>query len=302
MANPRAILIAGPTASGKSALAIELVRRRGALGGVIINADSMQIYDRLRIITARPSAEEEALAPHRLFGCIDPGERFSTGRWLAAARAELARADREGLLPIFVGGTGLYFKALTQGLAPVPTVPEELLQNWRAEAGRLGAPILHAILAGRDPEMAASLQENDTQRIVRALCVLEATGRSLLDWQSEPAADPLLRVEDCTALFLDPDRAELHKRINERFDTMMRQGALEEVRALLALGLDPSLPVMRAHGVPHLISHLEGRIDLATAIARGKGDTRRYAKRQKTWFRHQMPGWTSVEDAAAFCG
>lgn len=295
---PGAILIAGPTASGKSALAIDVAR---ACNGVIINTDSMQVYDALRFITARPTPDGQAGVPHRLYGSVPAATRFSVGRWLEAAARELEAARAAGTLPIFVGGTGLYFKALTQGLAPIPPVPEDALQNWRAEAERVGSDMLHAILAGRDAETAGQLDPADTQRIVRALGVLDATGRSLADWQSAETAPPLLALEDCRCVFLDPERGDLHQRINARFDSMMADGALEEVRALLALELDASLPVMRAHGVPHLIAHLEGRSDLVTAVARAKGDTRRYAKRQKTWFRHQMPGWPHlpVEDASA---
>ena len=295
---PEAILIAGPTASGKSALALDVARK---WNGIIINADSMQVYDALRIITARPTPADEAAVPHRLYGTVPADTRFSVGRWLDAAAAALRAAKEAGLMPVFVGGTGLYFKALTQGLAAVPPVPEDMLQNWRAEADRVGPEMLHDILAHRDAETAAQLSPGDTQRIVRALSVLEATGRSLADWQQAETAPPLLALEDCRAVFLDPDRALLHQRINARFDEMIGAGAMEEVQALMALQLDASLPVMRAHGVPHLIAYSEGRSDLATAIMRGKGDTRRYAKRQKTWFRHQMPGWlhVSVEEARA---
>lgn len=298
---PRAILIAGPTASGKSALAVHLAAR---LDGVVINADSMQVYRELRIITARPTPEEEAAAPHRLYGTVPAAERFSAGRWLEAAKAELAAADEAGRVPIFTGGTGLYFKALSEGLSDAPAVPEDLLQNWRAEAERVGAPVLHDILAKRDPDMAAMLKPGDGQRIVRALGVLEATGRSLLDFQREQVAAPILKRDDCAAVFLDPDRAWLYPRIDARFARMVEEGALDEVRALMALKLDASLPAMRAHGVPHLIAHLDGRIGLDRALARSTGDTRRYAKRQKTWFRHQMPGWRALAmdgdtDAAA---
>lgn len=288
---PRAILIAGPTASGKSALALALAR---LFGGVVINADAMQVYRELRLITARPGPDEEAAAPHRLYGAVPAAERFSTGRWLEAAGAEIAAAEAAGRMPILAGGTGLYFKALTEGLADIPAVPEALARDWRAEAERVGAPLLHAILARRDPETAALVEASDTQRIVRALSVLEATGRGLAEYHGGPAKPPLLALTECRAVFLDAERDWLRARIDARFDVMMRAGALDEVRGLMALGLDPSLPAMRAHGVPHLAAHLAGRIDLATAIARAKGDTRRYAKRQRTWFRHQMPGWESL--------
>lgn len=287
----RAILIAGPTASGKSALALALARQ---LDGVVVNADSMQVYRELAIVTARPDAADEARAPHRLYGCVPAGERFSTGRWLRAAQHELATASGAGKMPIFVGGTGLYFKTLTHGLADVPAVPEALVRDWRAEAERVGSAVLHAILARRDPATAAAVRPADTQRIVRALSVLDATGRPLAEFRRGAARPPPLPLADCLAVFLDPDRDWLRGRIDARFGAMMEAGALDEVRALRALGLDPSLPAMRAHGVPHLLAHLEGRTDLATAVARSKGDTRRYAKRQKTWFRHQMAGWHSL--------
>jgi tRNA dimethylallyltransferase len=288
---PKAILIAGPTASGKSALAVELARRHG---GVVINADSMQVYRELRIITARPDAAEEALAPHRLFGMVSAATRFSAGRWLEAAAGELAAARVQGCIPIFAGGTGLYFKVLTEGIAEVPEVPDELVANWRGEAERVGAEMLHEILTRRDPEMAAMLAPGDGQRIIRALSVLDATGRSLLDFQRAQASPPLLKLEDCRALFLDPERDWLYRRINTRFDAMIEGGALEEVAALKAMNLDPALPAMRAHGVPSLLAHLEGEMGLDAAVTRAKTDTRRYAKRQKTWFRHQMADWEAV--------
>ena len=295
-----AILIAGPTASGKSALALELAER---LGGVIVNADSMQVYRELRVLTARPTPEEEARAPHRLYGFVSASERFSVGRWLKAVEAELEAARKQRRAAIVVGGTGLYFKALSEGLAAVPEVPEEVIENWRGEAERVGAEVLHAVLAARDPEMAARIAPGDGQRVVRALGVLEATGRSLLDFHGKAAATPpIVDPAACEAVFLDPDRAWLHARIDARLAAMLAEGGPQEAGALMEMRLDPSLPAMRAHGVPHLIAHLEGRCDLATAAARARGDTRRYAKRQKTWFRHQMPGFAPLgpDDLAAY--
>lgn len=296
MAAPRAILIAGPTASGKSALAMALARRHG---GLVVNADSMQVYDALRIITARPGPDEEAAVPHALYGHVPAGERYSTGRWLSDARAVLERAQADGLVPVFVGGTGLYFKALTEGIAAVPPVPDQLMQDWRAECALVGAPMAHALLAARDPDSAARIAPTDSQRIVRALSVLDATGRPLADWLSEPPEPALLALGQCDAMFLDPDRPALYERIDARFDAMLKAGALDEVARLRAQALDPSLPAMRAHGVPHLIAHLDGHIPLDVAVRRAKGDTRRYAKRQKTWFRHQMAGWRVVQPADA---
>ena len=294
-----AILIAGPTASGKSALALRLAER---LGGVIINADSMQVYRQLRLLTARPTSEDEARAPHRLYGIVSAAERFSVGRWLKAVEAELEAARQRQQVAIVVGGTGLYFKALTEGLAAVPDVPEDVTENWRAEAERVGAEVLHALLAARDPEIAARIAPGDGQRVIRALSVLETTGRSLLDFHGEAATPPLVDPAACEAVFLDPDRDWLHDRIDARFAAMLDEGGLEEARALMEMRLDPSLPAMRAHGVAHLISHLQGRTDLDTAAARARGDTRRYAKRQKTWFRHQMPGFAPLgpDDLAAY--
>ena len=294
-----AILIAGPTASGKSALAMRLAER---LGCVIVNADSMQVYRELRVLTARPTADDEAQAPHRLYGFVSARERFSVGRWLKAVEAELAAARQRRQTAIVVGGTGLYFKALSEGLAAVPEVPEQVMENWRGEAERVGAEVLHAVLAARDPEMAARIEPGDSQRIVRALGVLESTGRSLLDFHGRAATPPLVDPAACEAVFLDPDRAWLHDRIDARFAAMLEEGGLEEARALMEMRLDPSLPAMRAHGVPHLIAHLQGHCDLATAAARARGDTRRYAKRQWTWFRHQMPGFAPLgpDDLAAY--
>jgi tRNA dimethylallyltransferase len=283
---PKAILIAGPTASGKSALALRVAEQRG---GVIINADSMQVYRDLRIITARPTSEEEARVPHRLYGHVDAAENYSVGRWCQDVRAALAETEREGRLPILVGGTGLYAKALTQGLSAVPPTPPEIRAAVRARCDVEGAPLLHAELARRP---------GDRMRIARALEVLEATGRSLADWHRD-GMPAILDPDAALKVFLTPDRAELHRRIDARFDAMLAAGALEEVRALVARHLDPMLPAMKAHGVPWLRRHLGGEISLADAAEGAKLDTRRYTKRQLTWFRHQMPGWTWVAPEAA---
>jgi tRNA dimethylallyltransferase len=290
MDNPgrRPVLIAGPTASGKSALALALAAR---LGGTIVNADSMQVYRDLRIITARPSRDEEMQAPHALYGHVDAAENYSAGRWCADVQATLAGIAAAGRVPILVGGTGLYFKALTQGLAAVPPVPAETRTLVRARLEAEGPQALHAALQVRDPAMAERLKPADRTRIARALEVIEATGRSLADWQRE-GMPAILDPERAIKLFLAPDRAELHRRIDARFDAMLAAGALEEVAALDARGLDPLLPAMKAHGVPWLRRHLRGEITLDAAADGGKQDTRRYTKRQLTWFRHQMPGWT----------
>jgi tRNA dimethylallyltransferase len=281
-----AVLIAGPTASGKSALALAMAERHG---GVIINADSMQVYRDLRIITARPTEADERV-PHWLYGHIDADENYSVGRWCQDVRAALDEARAAGRMSILVGGTGLYFKALTQGLSAVPPTPPEVRATVRARCEAEGSEALHAELSRRDPEMAARLKPADRMRIARALEVLEATGRSLADWHRD-GMPAILDPDRALKVFLAVDRADLHRRIDARFDAMLAAGALDEVRALAARGLDPMLPAMKAHGVPWLRRHLAGEIGLEAAAEGGKQDTRRYTKRQVTWFRHQMPGW-----------
>ncbi|HEX8666367.1 MAG TPA: tRNA (adenosine(37)-N6)-dimethylallyltransferase MiaA [Beijerinckiaceae bacterium] len=283
-----AVLIAGPTASGKSALALDLARR---LTGAVINADSMQVYRDLRVLTARPTAQEEGEAPHRLYGHVDGAVNYSVGHYLQDAAAALDEARRDGRLPILVGGTGLYFKALLDGLSDIPPVPADVRERVRAAAEGRPTPALHDELVLRDPGMAARLRPNDRLRILRALEVVEATGQSLLAFQGRKQPGPLAEAAT-VRVFLAPDRAELRRRIDARFVAMIEHGALDEVRALAERRLDPMLPVMRAHGVPGLLAHLRGEASLDEAIRRGQGDTRRYAKRQFTWFRHQMPGWT----------
>ena len=291
--NIRALLIAGPTASGKSAAALKLAERFGA---EIVNADSMQVYRDLRVLTARPDEDEVLRAPHSLFGEIDGAVNFSVGRWLAAAKALLEAA--KGPL-IFVGGTGLYFRALTEGLSEIPHVPDGVREALRSGAQGVNTPELHLRLARDDPEMAARLRPSDRQRILRALEVVAATGKSLREFQGGRTA-PMLAEGEWRGLFLAPDRAWLNARIAARFTLMLRQGALDEVSALARRGLDPALPVMRAHGAPHLIAHLEGRMSLTEAEALSLRDTRQYSKRQFTWARHQMPDfvWTIPEEAA----
>jgi len=290
-----AVLIAGPTASGKSALALELAL---ATGGVVINADSMQVYRDLRIITARPIQDEEARAPHRLYGHVDAAENFSAGAWVSDAAKALEDAKEQGRLPIFIGGTGLYFKALTAGLSVVPPIPAEVREDVRARLERNGAEALHAELARRDPGAAGRLNLRDRTRIARALEVVEATGRSLLDWHRE-GQPPLLPKDSFRAVFLAPARDELYARIDARFDAMLGAGALTEVERLAARDLDPLLPAMKAHGVPALIRHLRGALSLEDAAGIGRADTRHYAKRQFTWFRHQLPEfeWVKPEEA-----
>jgi tRNA dimethylallyltransferase len=291
MRTPRPILIAGPTASGKSGLALALAER---LGGTVINADSMQVYRELRILTARPTPDDEARAPHALYGFTSGAEAYSAGRYAADAGRAIAEARAAGRVPIVVGGTGLYFKVLLEGLSPMPAADPEVRAFWRAEAGRRTAPELHALLAGRDPEMAARLMPTDTQRIVRALEILDSTGRSLADWQRQPGR-PVLAENETVRLLLLPERQGHGAAIDARLDAMLAAGALEEVRALLAAGLSGELPIMRAHGVPPLAAHLRGAHSLDEAVAAAKSDTRHYAKRQLTWLRRNMIAWNKVE-------
>jgi tRNA dimethylallyltransferase len=290
-----AVLIAGPTASGKSALALAVAER---IGGTVVNTDSMQVYRDLRIITARPGSPETVRVPHLLYGHVDAAESYSVGRFLGEAAAALEAARAQGRVPIFTGGSGLYFKALIAGLAAIPPVPPEIRAAVRSRLEAVGPVGLHEELARCDPVAAARLRPADRTRIARALEVVEATGRSIADWRHE-GMSPLLDVARVAKIFLAPDRAALYRRIDARFDAMLSGGALDEVQALAARRLDPLLPAMKAHGVPWLIRHLAGDISLAAAAAAAKQDTRRYAKRQFTWFRHQLADWPCVEPAAA---
>ena len=292
---PKAILIAGPTASGKSAAALALAEH---LRGTVINADSMQVYRELVILTARPTEAETSRVPHRLYGIVPAREAYSVGRWLEDAARALQEAEGEGRMPILVGGTGLYFKALIEGLAPVPDVSPEIRKAWRERAEKVGAEGLYRELEARDPVMAARLRPSDKQRLLRALEVIDATGVSLLEWQGGNTA-PVLAPDSVLKLVIAPEREALYAGIDARFAAMIEAGAIEEVRALLALGLDPSLPAMRAQGVRELASYLSGRSGLEEAIAKAKTETRRYAKRQMTWLRRFMAEWDWFPDAGA---
>jgi tRNA dimethylallyltransferase len=286
----QAVLIAGPTASGKSALALAVAEK---LGGTIVNADSMQVYRDLGIITARPSPEEEARVPHRLYGHVDAAEIYSTGRWLDDVAAALAAIAAEGRVPIVVGGTGLYFKALTSGLAAVPPIPADIRADVRGRLESEGVSALYAELIERDPVTAARLMPLDRTRIARALEVVLATGRSLSDWHKQ-GMPPLLDPARVAKVFVTCERKDLVARIESRFAAMLEAGALDEVRALAARHLNPLLPAMKAHGVPWLIRHLKGEISLDEAAEGSIMDTRRYAKRQLTWFRGQMKDWPAA--------
>jgi len=287
MTTVSAVLIAGPTASGKSALALDLADR---LGGVIVNADSMQVYRDLRIITARPTLEDEERVPHRLYGFVDAAEDYSVGRWCRDVEKSLVEIAGQGRVPILVGGTGLYFKALTTGLAAVPPVPADIRAGVRARLQREGAPALHAELSNLDPSTAQRLMVNDRSRIARALEVVLATGRPLSDWHKE-GMPALMNPDRAVKIFLTCERKELVHRIETRFAAMLNAGALDEVRLLAARKLDPLLPAMKAHGVPWLIRHLNREISIEEAAAGAIMDTRRYTKRQVTWFRNQMEDW-----------
>ena len=289
--NRRAVLIAGPTASGKSALALALAERHR---GVVINADSMQVYRDLAILTARPEPDETARVPHRLYGILDAADACSAGRWHDLARAEIDTAWQTGRLPVLVGGTGLYFRTLLHGLAPVPAIPPAIRVRIRERLAAEGAGALHRELAERDPAMAARLRPTDSQRIVRALEVVEATGRSLAAYQenTEPGAlEAADREGRVLKVVLELPRDRLYRRIDARFESMVRQGALDEVRRLVARGLDPGLPAMKALGVAPLARHLAGEIDREEAVRLGQQESRRYAKRQTTWFRTQAGDW-----------
>lgn len=290
------MLIAGPTASGKSALALRLARQ---IGGIVINTDSMQVYRDLRVLTARPTSEEEAQVPHRLYGHRDAAINCSVGIWLDDALAVLRDARAAGQMPIFIGGSGLYFKALLRGLSNVPQVPAEVRDAVRARMDRDGVEAVHAELALRDPVSGAQLKPRDRARVARALEVIEATGKPIGEWHRE-GLPPVLSPENVTAVFLAPERDELYARIDRRFAQMVCKGALEEVAALAARGLDPMLPAMKAHGVPALIRHLRGELPLEEAVGIGCLDTRHYAKRQFTWFRHQLPEFQWVKPDEAY--
>jgi tRNA dimethylallyltransferase len=285
----RAVLIAGPTASGKSALAL---KKAEETGGVIVNADSMQVYDVLRVLTARPGADELARAPHRLYGHVDPREPYSTGRWLDDVRGVMDDPAVAGRTLIFVGGTGLYFRALTKGLSPMPEIPEAVRTRWRYRMAEEGAEKLHRLLRREDPEAAVAIRPSDGQRIVRALEVLEASGKPISAWQAE-AGQGLIDEEKAEKYVLLPDREALYRNIERRLDRMAEEGALEEVKALLALDLDPAMPAMKAIGVREFASVLRGEATMDEALAAAKTATRQYAKRQMTWFRNQLgEGWT----------
>lgn len=285
------LVIAGPTASGKSALASALA---GEFGGTVINADSMQVYRGVPILTAQPSQAEQERLRHRLYGVMAPSEVCSAGIWRAMAAEACEAAWAEGKLPVVVGGTGLYLRSLVEGLSPVPEIPDDLRDESRALFAELGNARFHERLAERDPVMAARLDPGNSQRLVRAWEVLVATGRSLADWQADPREGGL--DAKSLTLLLSPPREALYQNCDRRLEIMLDQGALAEVEALTALGLDPALPAMKALGVAEFSAYLRGESDLASALATAQQSTRRYAKRQLTWFRHQLIPQMTIEE------
>ncbi|MBP7336515.1 tRNA (adenosine(37)-N6)-dimethylallyltransferase MiaA [Niveispirillum sp.] len=283
---PRPVLImGGPTASGKSGLALAFAKRAN---GVVINADSMQVYADLRIVTARPSAADEAEAPHTLYGVVPASVRMSAARWRELALAEIDRAHAAGLLPIVVGGTGLYLRSLMQGLSDIPDIPVSVRQAAMDLQAEIGSPGLHARLAAIDPATASRLHPTDSQRLIRAWEVIQATGRSISDWQAAPPTDVPTHLS-FTTLVVEPPRPHLYAQCDRRFLVMLAQGAEQEVAALMAQNLDPVLPACKALGVPEIAAILSGALDRETAITKAQQLTRNYAKRQLTWFRNQMP-------------
>ncbi len=286
--------IAGPTASGKSAAALAFGAQTG---GVIVNADAMQVYQGLRIITARPSEDDETRVPHRLYGVLDPSERCSAGRWARMAADEIAAIHSSGKAAIVVGGTGLYFKALLEGLSPIPETPSAVRAAARARREALGAAAFRDEVIARDPGM-AHLPEGDAQRLMRAWEVFEATGKPLTHFQSQPRT-PLVTVEPQKAI-LAPPRDKLYAQCDQRAEAMFAQGGVEEVEALIARRLDPQLPVMKTLGVPEIAVYLSGALSREDALSALQQNTRRLAKRQMTWLRHQMEGWPLREEGLGF--
>lgn len=279
-----AILITGPTASGKSALAVDLAKRNN---GVVINADSMQVYDTLHVLTARPSDADMQGIPHHLYGHVPASQHYSTGEWFRDATHLLARVRGEGRIPVFVGGTGLYFKALTGGLSDMPAVPASIRDAVRLQLQEEGAEALHVILTAKDPGMAETLRPGDGQRIARALEIFEATGQSIRHFQEQQgpvAIDP----DRAMKIVVLPERDLLRQRINRRFSGMLDTGAVEEVEALMALDLKPDMPAMKAIGVPQIAAMLAGAMSKDEVIETASAATRQYAKRQMTWFRNQL--------------
>lgn len=286
------IIVAGPTAGGKSALALELAV---AFGGTVINADSMQVYRELRVLTARPSEADAARAPHRLYGVIPAAEACTAARWREMAIAAIGEERQAGRVPILCGGTGLYLKALMEGLSPMPDIPDDLRASVRSRYADATSAAIHAVLRDADPEAAARLRPTDRQRLLRALEVFKATGRSIVDWQAMPPSGPPPGMDFCTVLLLPP-RAAVYAACDARFRRMVDEGALEEVRALRALDLPADLPVMKALGVAELMRVLDGGMPLEAATAAVQQATRNYVKRQFTWFSRQIVADMAIKE------
>lgn len=284
------ILIAGPTASGKSALAVALAER---LGGCVINADALQVYREWQILTARPEAAETARVPHRLFGHVPAAQAHSVGAWLREVRGVLEDCRADGLRPIIAGGTGLYFKALTEGLAEIPEPDASVRAAAEARLAEGGKAALIDDLARHDPDTLATIDTLNPVRLLRAWAVLQATGRGLAWWRAQTPA-PLVAPARATRLRLMPNRALLYERIDRRLEAMVAAGVLDEVAAVMALHLPPSAPAMKAVGAPEFMAHLRGETDLAEALRRAQMATRHYAKRQLTWLRNQMMSWQAI--------
>ncbi|MEO1104592.1 MAG: tRNA (adenosine(37)-N6)-dimethylallyltransferase MiaA, partial [Pseudomonadota bacterium] len=279
---------------GKSTLALAVARR---LGGVVINADAMQVYADLRVLTARPSPTDEAVIPHALYGTVDAAISYSVAAWLSDAQDAIEAAHAAGRRPVLVGGTGLYLTALTEGLSQVPPIPPAVRTKWRTRQGKQSSEMLHAELAARDALMAGRLRPSDAQRIVRALEVIEGTGRSLAHWQADRVPGPLAGAA-LTRILITPERSRLRQTIAERFAVMVARGAVEEAATLIARGLEPALPAMKAIGLRQLGEFAAGRLSLPHAMEAAITLTRQYAKRQETWFRHRFADWPRVSNAA----
>lgn len=290
---PRAILIAGPTASGKSSVALKLAE---TCKGAIINADSMQVYRELRILSARPSMADEAIIPHYLYGTLPAAKAYSTGMWVEDVVEAVETVRQQNRTPIIVGGTGLYFYALENGLSAVPDIPADIRSKWRDKLVTEGVGALYEQLKIQDEAHAQKLKPNDGQRIVRALEVLEATGISLLQWHKRETSKPVMAGDDILRLVIVPERQEIYRRCDQRLEWMVENGGLDEVRDLLVANLDPRLPAMKALGVPQLGSYLAGEVTLEAALERAKTDTRRYAKRQFTWIKRYMIAWNHINE------
>ncbi len=294
--HPHVVLIAGPTASGKSEAAVDIA---AGLDGIVVNADAMQVYQDLATLTARPDAQAQNRAPHYLFGHVDGRERYSVGRWLEDLRPVIKSALQRDQPVVIAGGTGLYFKALCDGLSEMPEIPQHISSHWRRALKEQGPWELHAVLMARDAESAYTIEPSDGQRIIRALAVKQATGKSIRYFQSSSTVPLITREEVLLRAALLPDRQQLYRRIDERFEAMIARGAMAEVTSLLARNLDTELPVMKAIGVPELSSYLTGDLPLEDAIETAKTSSRRYAKRQITWIRGQMADWCPFTDPKA---